>query len=269
MSSILSVPANSEKMLLKARSLKVRRIIFDLEDSVPEGEKVIARNNIVHTATQQKYLAPELSIRINALEDQSFYDDIAMLSVLNPSLITIIVLPKINNVEEISQVASLLPRDVNFDVQIETALSMLHLPEIASHPRVQSLSFGPLDFIASVGIPFAIASERPPEVEEALRFTLFKIITAAHAFKKTVYDGPDPRIDDLVTFRNNVEIARNLGADGKWVIHPNQISICNEVFEAPLTTQIPEILDVGSLKSHGEMIDLATQRIIENRKKTT
>ena len=115
-------------------------------------------------------------------------------------------------------------------VQIESARGLIQSAQIADHPRVSSLAFGPADFMASIAMPTAQPGTPLSIVSRALDFPLQQIIIAARAAGKLIYDGPYFQFADNDGFTKSAEIARGLGADGKWVIHPKQISTCNQIF---------------------------------------
>jgi len=257
----LCVPGSSQRMISKALGLSSDQIIFDLEDSVLDTDKSLSRENIAALAKPGE---KRTAIRINSLNSSFFYDDVAFLKE-HIHLYEQIVLPKIDTREILEECIRDLPSKVDLEVQIESALALVNLAAIANHPRVRALSFGPLDFLASVGVPIVSSKMWGEEIHGLLRHALTQIIIVGHANQKYVYDGPTVLLEEQELIRST-RIARNLGADGKWLIHPDQIKICADIFNEELNDDL-EINEMqsGSERLSGQMVDLATLRIAKNK----
>ncbi len=248
-------------MIAKALSLSADQIILDLEDSVLDADKSVARENIEAIATSN---GKPKAIRINSLHTSHFKHDAAFLNEL-ADCYEQLVLPKIDTREMLEECIREFPQMTAFEVQIETSLGLVNVAEIASHPRVNALSFGPLDFLASVGVPIVSSNLWGDEIHQLLRHALMQIIIAGHAHHKYVYDGPTVILEDQ-SLISSTTTARNLGADGKWLIHPDQIELCTAIFNE----EIGQDLDVsgmhgGSERISGQMVDIASLRIAKNR----
>jgi citrate lyase subunit beta/citryl-CoA lyase len=241
--SILAVPGSSEKMVLKSTNLNADQVFFDWEDAVAPDQKQQARE-IVHDAlkSELKFRTNYLSIRINSATSNWFEQDLQAISKLNLSRIFSVVLPKVENLEMATQVSNQLEQielksgievgTVLIDAQIESAKGLLNAAQIASHSRVSSLSFGPLDFLADIGVPWTTPSisNSNSAVENLLQHALIETVIAAKANGKMAFDGPVVEVHDPAIFSASAAISRSLGFDGKWVLHPDQISQCNLVF---------------------------------------
>lgn len=256
-------------MIQKAIALDSDQIILDLEDSVIPDEKSKARDNLSnilpHLRTDKK-----LSIRINELDSDFFEEDVQLINSLDLNTKFTVTLPKIHSRDLLDKWDSLITNKSTFEVQIESADGLVRAAEIASHSRVQSLAFGPADFMASLGMPATEPGTPLGEAASALQWPLFQIVIAAHAFGKLAYDGPYFHIGDDSGLREASSTARALGADGKWVIHPSQIDVCNAAF-TPSQDEIHRAQEVitafdsstGAVKLNGLMIDEASRKVAE------
>jgi citrate lyase subunit beta / citryl-CoA lyase len=223
--SLLAVPASSAKMIEKSKGLACDQILFDLEDSVAPNEKVSARSNLIKLFSgKPTFHARYISIRVNATNSQYFEDDLAALSQIPTDAIFSIVLPKVESASQID----LLRKSFLIDAQIESAAGLANVESIAAHPRCLSLSYGPLDFAADLGASLDDLSEG--DLKEFTLYPLMKILVAARANEKLAFDGPEVDIRNSDKFAQGATRVRALGFDGKWVIHPDQIELCNEIF---------------------------------------
>ena len=223
--SLLAVPASSEKMVEKSKDLSCDQILFDLEDSVAPNEKSSARTNLINLlSSKPTFRARYISVRVNATDTNYFKDDISALAQIPADALFSVVLPKVEKASEID----LLGGSHLVDAQIESAAGLASVDAIASHPRCLSLSYGPLDFAADLGASLDDLSEG--DLKEFTLYPLMKILVAARANGKLAFDGPEVDFRNLEKFTQSAKRARALGFDGKWVIHPDQINLCNEIF---------------------------------------
>ena len=269
MRSLLAVPASNAKALLRTLTLGSDQIIIDLEDMVTPENKESARANV------RDFLAPsesfkKLSLRVNELGTKDAELDLELINSFDPIRVSSIFLPKINSIDDVKSWSRKLPQNIQLEVQIETAMGLTKASKIASHDQVSSLSFGPADFMGSVGIPSKGPGKTWPEVDGILDYPLFQIIIAAHAHGKLAYDGPYFQTADYLGLTKAAYKARALGADGKWAIHPDQIYLCNEAF-TPSEEEISDakrIIDqynqmLGAANAEGVVVDVATKRAAE------
>ena len=264
--SLLAVPASSTKMIEKSKGLACDQILFDLEDSVSPAEKGSARANLIALfASQPTFRARYISIRINAANSLYFKDDLAALKQIPSGALFSLVLPKVENAKEIDSLgASYL-----IDAQIESAAGLSNAETIAAHPRLISLSYGPLDFAADLGASLDALTES--DLEEFTLYPLMKILVAARANGKLAFDGPEVDIRDSEKFTKGAKRVRALGFDGKWVLHPDQIELCNQIF-IPSDTEYQRASDLiakyesaqsqglGAITDGDVMIDEASRR---------
>ena len=122
---------------------------------------------------------------------------------------------------------------IGIEAQIENAAGLLAVAEIASaSPRLETIIFGPADFMASIAMKSLVVGEQPPgyDVGDAYHHILMTLLVAARAHGRQAIDGPYLAIRDLDGFRRTAHRSAALGFDGKWVLHPGQIEACNEIF---------------------------------------
>ena len=122
---------------------------------------------------------------------------------------------------------------VGIEAQIENALGLTNVNAIAAaSPRLETVIFGPADFMASINMKSLVVGEQPQgyDVGDAYHYILMSILMAARANNKMAIDGPYLAIRDVDGFRRVASRSAALGFDGKWVLHPDQIAEANEVF---------------------------------------
>lgn len=269
MRSLLCVPASKPSMLQKALGTEVDQIIIDLEDSVIPADKAQARENVREflwlLQTNKK-----ISIRINERSSGEAKADRKLIRVMRGSILSSVVLPKIHTIDDVRYWNRYIPRELEMEVQIESALGLVNTAAIAAYPRITSLAFGPADFMASTGMPSAAPGTPWKETPRALEYPLSEIVIAAHAHGKLAYDGPYFEIANHVGLSAAASTARALGGDGKWAIHPDQISLINEIFtpspqEIATAEGIIEAFNksTGAANYNGLMIDEASKKVAE------
>ena len=135
-------------------------------------------------------------------------------------------------ITQAEQQAGLPVGRIGLEVQIEDAAGLLHVAEIAAaSPRTESLVFGPGDYMASMGMAsLSVGAGIPGYPGDHFHHVLSTILVAARAHGLAAIDGPYVAIQDVAGFRASARRAAALGYDGKWVIHPSQIEVGNEVF---------------------------------------
>jgi len=269
MRSILCVPANKQSMVEKSALYQSDQVIFDLEDAVVLSDKAAARELLLHFFKNTEF-TNKTSIRINEIASPESKKDLDLLANLDQKKLWSVVIPKVDSLESIIKWAALLPASIKIEAQIESAMGLISAAEIASHPQVISLAFGPVDFMHSIAMPSSEPGIPGSSVSGALQWPLLQIVIAAHAHGKLAYDGPFIKFSDEAGFIKSAEISRALGADGKWVIHPNQISSCNEIF-LPSDDEIENAQRLinayrssdGAASLNGLMIDEASRKLAE------
>lgn len=275
-------------MLDKARSLLADEVFLDLEDSVSPLVKEQARENVVAALRAGDFRAGTRAVRINDWTTQWTYGDVITVLEGAGDKIDCLVLPKVVSAEQIvaldllvSQIERTLrlpEQRIGIEVQIEDARGLINVDAIAqASPRVETLIFGPADFMASTNMKSLIVGEQPPgyDVGDAYHYVLMRILLAARAYGKQAIDGPYLQVRNVDGFVRVAERSAALGYDGKWVLHPGQIAAANAVYTpSPSDYQRAEmILDSyayaiskegdarGAVMLGDEMIDEASRKI--------
>ena len=266
--TVLSVPGNRENMIEKAQHLNADAIVLDLEDSVPVEEKVRARTIARESLPKLTGNGQKIYVRINPWDSGLAEDDLN--GIIFPG-IDGISQPKPDTAQDIVKVAEILTRlekergipegYVRIIPWIETAKGLINAYEIAgASPRVIGVIFGANDLVLETGM---IRSED----EHELAYPRTKIVIAARAAGVLAIDTPYNNFKDELGLTNETIMARRLGFDGKFVIHPDQIDTVNRIFRptAEELSQAVKILDAfqtarlkgfASASLDGRMIDI-------------
>jgi citrate lyase subunit beta / citryl-CoA lyase len=241
--SNLAVPGSSPKMLDKARGLPADQIFLDLEDAVAPIAKPDARKSIVAALNEGGFEGKVRTVRVNDWTTQWTYADVVEVVEGAGTNLDAIMLPKVQTADQVVALDLLLTQiekssgydvgRIGIEAQIENALGLVNVDAIASaSPRVETVIFGPADFMASINMKGLVVGEQPQgyDVGDAYHYILMRILMAARAFGKQAIDGPYLQIRDVEGFRRVAGRSAALGFDGKWVLHPGQLDAANEVF---------------------------------------
>lgn len=284
--SCLTVPGSSERFLAKSGSLPADEVILDLEDSVAPGAKDQARAQVAAAAGTGDWTGRVLAVRINdATTRWAYRDVIEVVEQAGPRL-DAIVLPKVTGpaqiawldllLSQLEQTAELRPGKIGIEAQIEDAAGLARVEEIAAaSPRLESLVFGPADFMASLGMRSLSIGAQPAGYAggDAFHYPLLRILVAARANELAAIDGPYATIGDLAGLFTAATSAAALGFDGKWVVHPDQVAPVNAAFapdqdEYERAEQIieayahaTEVNELGAVLLGTEMIDEASRKL--------
>jgi citrate lyase subunit beta/citryl-CoA lyase len=241
--SNLAVPGSSPKMLDKAKGLPADQVFLDLEDSVAPLAKAEARKNVVAALNEGGYGSKVRTVRVNDLTTEWTYRDVVEVVEGAGSNLDCIMLPKVQTSEQVhwldltlTQIEKTMGLEVGrlgIEAQIENALGLTNVDAIAAaSPRVETIIFGPADFMASINMKTLVVGEQPPGYTEgdAYHYILMRILMAARAYDKQAIDGPYLQIRDVDGYRRVAERSAALGFDGKWVLHPGQVDAANDVY---------------------------------------
>ena len=232
--SVLYMPGANTRALEKAKSLPADSLILDLEDAVAPDAKAAARENIL-AALGSGFGYREAVVRINGLNTTWGIDDLKAFAHSNADAI---VLPKVESAEQIQTLAEHLkkmnaPETMTIWAMIETPLAILRLQEIANaHPVLETLVLGTSDLVKDLH-----ARHTPNRVETQTALSLS--VLAARAYGLCVLDGVHLSLDDEAGLKQSCIQGRDMGFDGKTLIHPNQIAFANEMF-GPSSAEISE-----------------------------
>jgi citrate lyase subunit beta/citryl-CoA lyase len=288
--SLLAVPATRRKMAEKALASEADAVFLDLEDAVVPHNKAAARGDVVAALKELDWCGRPGLYRANALDTSYFYRDLIEVVEAAAGALDAIIVPKVNRPEDLYAVSMLLSQlelamdlekdKIKLEAQIESAEGLTNVGSIASATsRLEALHFGPGDFAASVSMPQASIGvmDEWDEVYPGHRFhyAMQRIIVAARAAGLRVLDGPVADYGDEEGLQRSCLIARSLGFDGKWCIHPAQIAIVNEAF-SPTARDVEWAKKVvaayeeanavgsGSVSVDGHMVDAASIKLARN-----
>jgi citrate lyase subunit beta/citryl-CoA lyase len=284
----LAVPGSSEKMLGKAPGLGADMVFLDLEDSVAPLEKEAARENVVAAINEHDWGEAVLCVRVNAWDTEWTYRDVIHVVEGASERLDELMLPKVQSASEVqaldlvlTQIEQVTGRQstVGIEAQIETARGLINVEEIcAASPRLETIIFGPADFAASAEIPVLTGGVQIPEYPgDHFHYVFEKILMAGRANGLQVIDGPFLKIREIDALRDYCNRPRILGFDGKWALHPDQVTVINEVF-TPTQEQFDKAFDIleayekasteggsgerkGAVMFGDEMIDEASRKM--------
>lgn len=243
--TVLAVPGSSDRFISKARGLPVDALFLDLEDAVAPAVKAESRARIVAALTEGGFSASTVTVRVNDWTSPWTYGDVIEVVSGAGAHIDALVLPKVSTPDHIRALDLLLSQvernaglrlgGIGIEAQIEDAAGLLHVAEIAAaSPRMESLVFGPGDFMASMGMASLNVGAQPDGyVGDAFHHVLMSILVAARAHGLQAIDGPFVAIRDVDGFTASARRSSALGFDGKWVLHPAQVEAGNAVFTPP------------------------------------
>jgi len=288
--SLLAVPATRRKMAEKALASAADAVFLDLEDAVAPDSKAAARSDVVHALEKLDWDDRQTLFRANALDTPYFYGDLIEVVERAGDSLDSVMIPKVNRPEDLYAVSMLLSQlelameldrgKIRLEAQIESAEGLSNVDSIASATsRLEALHFGPGDFAASVSMPQTSIGVMD-EWDEAypghrFHYAMQRIVVAARATGLRVLDGPVADYSDEEGLRRSCLIARSLGFDGKWCIHPAQIAIVNETF-SPTARDVEWAKKVvaaykeanatgsGSVSVDGHMVDAASIKLARN-----
>ena len=257
--SALFLPASNPRAIAKARTLACDAVILDLEDAVaPEG-KADARAAAL-AAVAEGFGARERVVRANALGSEWGEAD---LRALRGAPVDAVLLPKVSDASVLARARAMLGEGPALWAMVETAAALVHLPAIAAAAGGAGLTV----LVAGTNDLAAELRCRPGEDRAPLVPALAAIVAAARAYGLVALDGVSNAVDDAARVARECEAGRDLGFDGKTLIHPSQIGPANrafspsaeEVADASAVIAAFDALDArgrGAIRVSGRMIEL-------------
>ncbi len=224
--SVLYMPGSNARALEKGRALPADALILDLEDAVAPDAKETARQQIREALAAGGYGSRELIVRVNAFDSPWGDDDVAAMATSGADAI---LLPKVESAAmvadlEARMVAAGAPESLGIMCMMETPLGMPNAQEIAAaSPRLTCLVMGTSDLVKD--LQAAHTPERLPVLT-----SLSLCILAARAYGKAIVDGVHLDLSDDEGFAAHCQQGKELGFDGKTLIHPKTIAKANEIF---------------------------------------
>ena len=293
--SELAVPGSQINMFQKAADSDVDIIFLDLEDAVAPDEKETARKNIIKALNEIDWGGKTMSIRINGLDTHYMYRDVVDIVEQAGERLDLIMIPKVGTAADVYAVDMLVTqvedamgykKRIGFEHIIETALGMQNVSEIAAaSKRNESLHFGVADYAASTRARTTSIGGVPPDYSvltdklegearqihwgDMWHYAIARMVVAARANGLRPIDGPFGDFKDPDGFKAAAKRAAVLGCEGKWAIHPSQITLANEVM-SPSESEIlkanrileamadAEASGKGAVSLDGRLIDYAS-----------
>ena len=253
--SVLYIPASNARAMEKAQTLPADAIIFDLEDAVAPGEKPAARDALA-AALVDDYGPRARIVRINWLATDWGVDDARFCATHAADAVLI---PKVDSAADLDRVAALIP-DTPLWAMMETPLGMLNAAQIAAHPRLEGMVMGTNDLAKELNSRF-----RPDRLP--MQAGLGLCLLAAKAHGKVIVDGVFNAFKDEDGLRAECEQGRDMGFDGKTLIHPAQLAVANESF-APTDAEIDlarrQIEAFSAAAGEGKGVAVVDGKIVEN-----
>jgi (3S)-malyl-CoA thioesterase len=254
--SVLYIPGSKARALEKARSLAADAIIFDLEDAVAPEEKALAREVLAQALAEGGYGNRARIVRINGLDTPWGGEDLAAFGV-HPGVEAVLI-PKVNRASDLDAVGTLTAKPLW--AMMETALGMLNAAEIAAHPKLAGMVMGTNDLAKELG-----ARDRADRLP--LQAGLGLCLLAAKAYGRVIVDGVYNAFkDDAGLLADSVQ-GRDMGFDGKTLIHPAQLQIANAAF-APSAAELDlahrQIAAFNAAVAAGQGVAVVDGKIVEN-----
>src|ERR1700677_2038589 len=240
--SCLAVPGSSPRFLEKAQGLPADQVFLDLEDACAPLVKESARHAIVDALNHGDWGAKIRVVRVNDWTTQWTYRDVVTVVEGAGVNLDCLMLPKVQDDGQIKALDLLLTQiektmglpvgRIGIEAQIENARGLMNVEAIAAaSPRLETIIFGPADFMASINMKSLVVGEQPPGYPaDAYHYILMRLLIVVGAYDLQAIDGPYLQIRNADGYRAVARRAAALGFDGKWVLHPHQIAAANEIF---------------------------------------
>lgn len=261
--SVLYMPGSNARALEKAKTLPADGLILDLEDATAPDVKASAREQVCAAVTQGGYGHRELVIRVNSLDTPWGEDDLKAAAKVPAHAV---LLPKIERAEQVSQAVDILKGagaadDLAIWCMMETPLGILQAKELAGcHERIGCLVMGTSDLTKD------LHSEHTA-MRLPMLTSLGICLLAARAYGLAILDGVYLDLGDADGFKESCVQGRELGFDGKTLIHPKQVAPCNEVF-SPAPEQLEHskkiIAAYEAAVAEGKNVCVVDGKLVEN-----
>ncbi|MEX5577498.1 CoA ester lyase [Pseudophaeobacter sp. A-200-2] len=254
--SVLYIPGSKPRALDKARNLPVDAVIFDLEDAVSVEEKENARDTLAAALAEGGYGARVRIVRINGLDTQWGRADAEAAAKMDCDAI---LLPKVSSPGDLDALAE-ITGDKPLWAMMETPRGMLNAAEIAAHPKLQGMVMGTNDLAKELQTRFR--ADRLP-----MMAGLGLCLLAAKAEGKIIVDGVYNAFKDDEGLKVECDQGRDMGFDGKTLIHPAQVDVTNTAFapsEAEIDLARRQIAAFEEVEASGQGVAVVDGKIVEN-----
>ncbi len=260
--SVLYMPGANPRALDKARSIPCDGVIFDLEDAVAPEAKETARANVVAQVEHGGYGHRELIVRVNALDTPWGAADVAAVAGLP---VDGVLFPKVETTAQIDAITAAMDAAgagaLPLWFMVETPLAVLDLRSLAVHcPRLAVLVMGTSDLVKEL-------RARHTESRHNLALALQHCVLVARAFGLDVLDGVHLDFRNQAAFRAACQQAREMGFDGKSLIHPSQVEPANEIFgfDPDAVDHARRVLQAWeAAKAEGKGVAVLDGKLVEN-----
>ncbi|MGZ5573164.1 MAG: HpcH/HpaI aldolase/citrate lyase family protein, partial [Usitatibacter sp.] len=223
--SMLYVPGCSMRYLNKARTLRVDSVILDLGDPILVELKEESRRNVVEAVLAGGFGRREVVVRVNDLESPWGRGDVEAVAGIGADAV---LFPNVESKADVLEGLSLLDgaggKHLPIMVMIESPIGVLRAEEIASaSERIACIVMATGDLLNQ------LHGRRTPD-RIALVHSLSRVLLAGRAYDRAVVDGISTDLKDMQSFEYACRLARDLGFDGKSLVHPFQLPYCNDAF---------------------------------------
>ncbi len=260
--SMLYVPGCNTRYLEKSKSLPADSVILDLGDPILFAAKESSRENVVNAVKQGGYGAREVVVRVNDLKSPWGHDDIKAVANIGADAILF------TNIESRADVLTALDaldkaggENMPVMVMIESPLAVLHAEEIASaSDRIACMIMATSDLVSQMHAH--ITKDRFP-----LLTSLSMVILAARAYNRSVVDGINSHLKNMESFEYACRLGRDLGFDGKSLVHPLQLAYANDAFtpkQAEVNTAREIISALSAANAAGRGTVVVNDRLVEH-----
>lgn len=254
--SVLYIPGSKPRALDKARGLACDAIIFDLEDAVSPDEKAAARDTLGEALREGGYGSRMKVIRINGLDTEWGAADAKAAAGMNADAI---LLPKVGSPADLEALAEIVG-DTPLWAMMETPGAMLNAPAIAAHRQLQAMVMGTNDLAKDLQTRFR--ADRLP-----LMTGLGLCVLAAKAHDCAIIDGVYNAFKDDAGLKAECDQGRDMGFDGKTLIHPAQLDVANTAFspsDAEVDLARRQIEAYDAVIASGQSVAVVDGKIVEN-----
>jgi citrate lyase subunit beta/citryl-CoA lyase len=251
---MLYVPGCNQRYLHKARTLRVDAVILDLGDPILVEKKVESRRNVCEAVLAGGYGRREVVVRVNDLESPWGRDDVRAVATTGADAV---LFPNVESRDDVEEAIALLDESggghLPIMVMVESPLAVLRAEEIAAaSERIACIIIATSDLLTQ------LHGRRTPD-RIALRHSLSHVLLAGRAHDRAVVDGISTDLKDMQSFEFGCRLARDLGFDGKALIHPFQLPYCNDAFtpkphDLAAANEVIEALDRAHREGRGTVV---------------
>ena len=259
--SLLYMPGANSRAVEKAKSIDCDVVIFDLEDAVAPESKALARSQVIEAISGGGYGHRELVVRVNSLNSDWGYSDIEVFAEAD---ISAMLFPKVESVHQLEKIDEVLASTGGSNLKrwlmIETPGGVLEMESLANHSLVEAVVLGTSDLVKELRASHTISRNN-------ISYALQRSVLVARWRGVEIFDGVHLDYQNLGSLREACVAGREIGFDGKTLIHPDQVHVANEVFGVSLEDyeRASQVLEVWeSALKEGKGVAVLDGQLIEN-----